>query len=187
VGGAEVVRGGSAGPGGRALHRRARRAPGRPRAARRDGRHPGRTDVGQDAWALASALVAVDGRITDAEVRALITAFAGRVDIPIERATPEEVRRQRLLHGADAWLGAPSALFSLLREADLRDGTVLARTYYDRALSLAHAAVAIDGYTDRFELAAVERFREMLLRLLPPQRGSGPQPPQRGTPGHRGR
>jgi hypothetical protein len=136
-----------------------------------------RADVGQDAWSLAAALVAVDGRITDAEVRALMVAFAGRVGIPIEHATPDEVRRQGLLEGAEAWLGAPSALFSLLRDADLRDGTVLARNYFDRALAIAHAVVALDGYTDRFELGAVERFREMLLRLLPDRlagRGAGP-------------
>lgn len=144
--------------------------------ARRAGMDAGRAraDVGQDAWALAAALVAVDGRITDAEVHALIIAFAGRVPVPVEHATPDEVRRQGLLDGAETWLGAPSPLFSLLRDADRRDGTVLARTYYDRAMALAHAAVAIDGYTDRFELAAVERFREMLLRLLPDaDRGHG--------------
>ncbi len=148
--------------------------------ARRAGMETGRarSDVAMDAYALASALVAVDGRITDAEVRALITAFAGQVSIPIERATPDEVRRQGLLAGAERWLGAPSTLFSLLRDADLRDGTANARTYYERALSLAHAVVALDGYTDRFELAAVERFREMLLGLLPPEgyRGGPPRP-----------
>jgi AAA+ superfamily predicted ATPase len=158
------------------------------RRAGMDGRRA-RDDVGQDAWSLAAGLVAVDGRITDAEVRALMIAFAGHVPIPIERATPDDVRRQGLLLGAEDWLGAPSALYSLLREADLRDGTTLARTYYDRAMALAHAAVAIDGYTDKFELAAVERFREMLLRLLPDQVPPLPDAPGRPThggaaPGH---
>jgi SpoVK/Ycf46/Vps4 family AAA+-type ATPase len=136
------------------------------------------TDVALDAYALAAALVACDGRITDAEVRALSTAFGGRVEVPLEHATPDEVRRQGLLdHAADA-LGAPSALFSLLRDADLRDGTALTRAYYDRAMAIAHATVALDGYTDRIELAAVERHRSMLLRLLP-----GPVTDRGGT-GH---
>lgn len=141
-----------------------------------------RSDVALEAYRLAAGLVSTDGRVTDAEILALVAVFGGRTDTLLASATPEEVRRQGLLDDAHAWLGAPSPLFSLLREADLRDGTDLARRYYDRAMDLAHATVALDGYTDRLELAAVEAFRGMLLRLLPP----GPSGTPAGPPARSG-
>jgi hypothetical protein len=154
--------------------------------AERAGMQPDRAagDVAIDAYHLASALIACDGRITDNEILALVAVFGGRIETRLARATPDEVRRQGLLDGAAEWLGAPSPLFSLLREADLRDGSHLARTYYDRAMGIAHATVAIDGYTDRLELAAVESFRWMLLRLLPPADAAAAAPGarERGGP-----
>jgi hypothetical protein len=125
-------------------------------------------DVALDAYHLAAGLVAADRRVTNGEILTLVEVFGGRTDTLLARATPDEVRRQGLLDDAAEWLGAPSPLFSLLREADLRDGTDHTRRYYARAMDVAHAIVALDGYTDRLELAAVEAFREMLLRLLPP-------------------
>ena len=126
-----------------------------------------RSDVALDAYHLAAALVAADGRLGDNEILALISVFGGRIDGRLDQATPEEVRRQRLLDDAAGWLGAPAPLFSLLRDADLKDGGRRAPLYYDRAMAVAHATVALDGYTDRLELAAVDGFRAMLLRLMP--------------------
>jgi Cdc6-like AAA superfamily ATPase len=144
------------------------------------------SDVALDAYHLAAALVAADGRITDNEILALVAVFGGRTDTRLGYATPEDVRRQRLLDDAEGWLGAPSPLFSLLCDADRRDGTAHASVYYERAMAVAHATVAIDGYTDRLELAAVEAFREMLLRLLPragapASAGGRPGQPQPGA------
>jgi hypothetical protein len=125
-------------------------------------------DVALDAYHLASGLVAADGLVTDNEILALVAAFGHRTGIPLAAATPAEIRRQGLLDGADGWLGAPSTLFSLLRDVDLRDGSSLSATYYQHAMDLAHATVALDGYTGRVELAALEAYRAMLQRLLPP-------------------
>lgn len=157
--------------------------------ARGAGMDPSRAgaDVALDAYHLAAALVAADGRVGDHEILALISVFAGRLDGHLVQATPAEVRRQGLLDDAAEWLGAPSPLFSLLRDADLGDGSTRARQYYERAMAVAHATVALDGYTDRLELSAVEEFRKMLLRLLPPApaQRTGPAPAEPAPAGAR--
>ena len=160
--------------------------------ARRAGLDSGRAhdDVTLDAYALAAGFMAANQRLSDEEILTLIAVFGGRVDSRLAAATPSDVRRQGLLDGAADYLRTPSALFGLLRDADLAGGTQHARAYYARAMELAHAAVVLDGYTERLELAALERYRAMLLRLLP---GGGPGdrratgetdgPPASGTSG----
>jgi hypothetical protein len=138
-----------------------------------------RRDVLTDASALVAGLVAADGIVTDVELLAMITCFGELDDPRVAAATPVERRRAMLLETGSDQLQTPSTLFSLLRDADLRDGAGRARTYYEHAMGVAHAAVALDGYTGRLELAAVENLRSMLLRLLPPveQPGGAPDTP----------
>ncbi|HVM13318.1 MAG TPA: AAA family ATPase [Egibacteraceae bacterium] len=138
-----------------------------------------------DAFQLAGGLVAADGVVTDAEARALLDAFSGRPGLGLAGLTPYDLRHAGLLDTAAGRLEVPSTLFSLLRDADLRDGTDWSRRYYDLATEIAHATVAIDGYTGALELAAVEGHRRMLLDLLPPARrpapgGGASQPAARG-------
>jgi Cdc6-like AAA superfamily ATPase len=126
-----------------------------------------RRDVLVDASALVAGFIAADGVVTDTELLAMITCFGELDDPRVAVATPMELRRRMLLETGTARLRAPSALFSLLRDADLRDGGHRSTTYYEHAMAVAHAAVTLDGYTGRLELAAVEEYRGMLLRLLP--------------------
>lgn len=133
-----------------------------------------RRDVLTDASGLVAGLVAADGVVTDVELLAMITCFGELDDPRVAAATPVERRRAMLLETGSDRLQTPSTLFSLLRDADLRDGAGRARTYYEHAMDVAHATVALDGYTGRLELAAVEGLRSMLLRLLPP--GERPAP-----------
>lgn len=126
-----------------------------------------RRDVLVDASALVAGLIAADGVVTDAELLAVITCFGELDDARMAAATPLETRRRMLLETGSARLEAPSPLFSLLRDADLRDAGRRSRTYYEHAMAVAHATVTLDGYTGRLELAAVEAYRSMLLRLLP--------------------
>lgn len=128
-----------------------------------------RRDVLIDCSAVVAALIAADGVVTDTELLAMITCFDELDDPRVAAATPPERRRQLLLETGTDRLRTPSALFSLLRDADLRDGGRRSRTYYDRVMQVAHAAVTLDGYTGRLELATVEQYRGMLLRLLPAQ------------------
>lgn len=124
-------------------------------------------DVVLDAFQLAAGLVASDGRVTDEEARALLTCFGGYPGMSLAGLTPYDLRHHGLLDAAAARLEVPSSLFSLLRDADLRTGTHTARRYYERAMDVAHAIVAVDGYTGALELAALEGHRRMLLDLLP--------------------
>lgn len=134
-------------------------------------------DVALDAFWLAAGFMAANQRMSDDEITSLAAVFAGRIDGPLRGGTaPVRIREQGLLDGAAQRLATPSTLFGLLRDADLADGSRHAVTYYRRAMELAHAAVAVDGYTERLELAALERYRAMLLRLLPTAGGSAGTP-----------
>jgi AAA+ superfamily predicted ATPase len=128
-------------------------------------------DVTLDAFELVAGLVAADSVVTDSEARALLSAFAGRAGVELAGLTPQDLQQGGLLDAAAERLEIPSTLFSLLRDADLRDGTDWARRYYDLAMELAHATVALDGYTGALESAALEAYRRMLLGLLPAARG----------------
>lgn len=141
-----------------------------------------RRDVLVDASAMVAGFIAADGVITDAELLAMITCFGELDDPRVAAATPLEQRRQMLLETGTERLRAPSPLFSLLRDADLRDGGRRSRTYYEHAMAVAHAVVTLDGYTGRLELAAVEEFRGMLLRLLPAESTSATPDAMPGQP-----
>lgn len=146
-----------------------------------------RRDVLTDAAGLAAGLIAADGIVTDAELLAMIACFGELDDPRVAVATPLEQRRAMLLEAGVERLRTPSPLFSLLRDADLRDGAGRSRTYYEHAMEVAHATVTLDGYTGRLELAAVEELRGMLLRLLPAQErtatgDAGAPPPAAAEP-----
>ncbi len=144
-----------------------------------------RRDILVDASGLVAGFVAADGVVTDAELLAMIACFGELDDPRVAAATPLEQRRAMLLEAGSERLRTPSPLFSLLRDADLRDGGGRSRTYYEHAMEVAHATVSLDGYTGRLELAAVEELRGMLLRLLPPGErpaGSDSDQPARDEP-----
>jgi SpoVK/Ycf46/Vps4 family AAA+-type ATPase len=142
-----------------------------------------RRDVLVDASGVVAGLIAADGVVTDTELLAMITCFGELDDPRVAAATPMELRRRMLLESGTAQLRAPSPLFSLLRDADLRDHGRRSRTYYEHAMAVAHAAVTLDGYTGRLELAAVEEYRSMLLRLLPAEATPATQEPGTKAPG----
>jgi len=142
-----------------------------------------RRDVLVDASGMVAGLVAADGVVTDSELLAMIACFGELDDPRVAAATPIEQRRQMLLESGTSRLKAPSPLFSLLRDADLRDGGHRAKTYYEHAMAVAHATVSLDGYTGRLELSTVEEYRSMLLRLLPPEASPVTSQPTRPGPG----
>ncbi|MBW3614922.1 MAG: AAA family ATPase [Actinobacteria bacterium] len=123
-------------------------------------------DVTVEAFNLVAAVVDADGRHTDAELWALIGAFASRLPSLPAYATPDDVREAQLVAGKRSWLAAPSLLFDILVETDRRQRTRHAWTYYERAIRLAHNVCALDAVASESELAAVERFRNVLLRAL---------------------
>ncbi len=126
------------------------------------------SDVLVEANDLVAAFLDSDGRHADDELWAYIAAFGPRLGTDLRRATPDDVRRAGLVRGRSRWLAQPSELFGVLAAADRRDGTRHASAYYDAALKLAHAVVALDAYPSTAELEALEAFRAMLRGAIPP-------------------
>jgi Cdc6-like AAA superfamily ATPase len=132
------------------------------------GNDPGEAsqDIIVEAYNLSCGFIDLDGLATDDELWALIRAFSARLDIPLLKATPSDVRHAGLTTGRSAFLAAPSTLFEILLGLDERDGTSHARTYYDRAVAIGHVVASIDAHTSHTELMGIERFRGMLLAQL---------------------
>ena len=116
-----------------------------------------------EAYNLACAFIDLDGLATDDELWALIQAFSPRLDIPLLKATPSDVRHAGLTTGTSAFLSTPSTMFEILHGLDARDGTAHARTYYELAVAIGHVVASIDTHTSSTELLGIERYRGMLL------------------------
>jgi Cdc6-like AAA superfamily ATPase len=119
----------------------------------------------REAEAIVAGVYASDGRFTTSELDAWLDDLGPRLDPPVN-ITPQQLRDSDLLTGKDEWLRTPSTLFDLLVKADARDGRRRANTYYDVALKLAHAAAAIDLVPSPDEIAAIDRFRTVLLSAM---------------------
>jgi Holliday junction resolvasome RuvABC ATP-dependent DNA helicase subunit len=122
------------------------------------------TDVALEAYNLVAGFIDADGLHTDEELWAFITTFAPRFDTQLERATPGDVRKARLVVGRKEWLRGPSALFDLLVQADRLGSGDLSWRYYEAAMRIAHIVCSLDEHPSTTELDALEDFRTMLLR-----------------------
>ena len=116
-----------------------------------------------EAANLVSAVVDADGRHTAQELEVVgrrTRAQAHTADDPHARrscvpTTRSAVRR----HGCRT----PSTMFDLLVKADANDGQRRANAYYTHALSVAHATAALDMVPSADEIAAIDRFRTVML------------------------
>lgn len=123
-------------------------------------------DATVEAFNLTCAIIDADGRHTDDELWALIAAFA-RHDLLPGAATPNDLRGSTLIAEKRSWIAEPSSLFMTLRQVDERRNTVLARTYYDESMALAHTVASLDRYPSDDELRAIVEFRKLLLDRIP--------------------
>jgi hypothetical protein len=123
-------------------------------------------DVTNEAFNLVAAFIDVDHRQTDDELWALIATFAPRMETMLGRATPDDVRKAELVSGKQSWLAAPSLFFDILVETDRQRGSSNAWRYYELAMRLAHTVCAADAVPSEAELAALERFRNVMLRAI---------------------
>lgn len=125
-----------------------------------------RQDVALEAFNLATAMMDSDGLHTDEELLALIETFGPHLDTVLGMARPGDVRRAGLLRDKASWIDKPSVFFEVLIADDHRRGTRVSWRYYEAALAIAHAVCSLDDHPSHTELAAVERFRSMLLRRM---------------------
>ncbi len=124
-----------------------------------------RSDVTVEAGDIVAAVIGADERQSTDELEAWLDDIGSRLDPPV-RVSSMQLRDSELLRGRTAWLDRPSTLFDLLVRADARDGTARAARYYDLAVRLAHAAAAIDLVPSPDEIAAIDHFRDVLLRAF---------------------
>ncbi len=151
-----------------------------------------RRDATVEAFNLATACIDADGRQTDDELWALVAAFSRHELLPAA-ATPDDLRLAGLVAGRRSWLRQPSELFRTLVDVDRARNTVLARTYYDEAMALAHMVASLDRFPSADELSAIVAFQRLLLAELPPRpsaatpieppSGEGPPRPDRPSTG----
>ena len=134
-----------------------------------------RGDVALEAFNLVCGLASADGRVSDDTLWEVLAAFGPVLETRLAGTTPADMRESGLVEAQRGFTDKPSAMFEVLLAADRRAGSSHARGYYELAVELAFAVAAIDLYTSERELAAVERFRGMLLDAIEKVE-TGPRP-----------
>jgi hypothetical protein len=138
-------------------------------------------DVTIEAGDIVAAVIDSDGRLTSAELEAWLDDIGPRLSPPV-LVDSAQLRESQVLAGKRRWLDAPSVLFDLLLEADARDGGGRAAHYYDVGIRLAHAAASVDLVPSPDEIAAIDRYRTILLRAFDAAGVPRPGQGRRGTP-----
>jgi hypothetical protein len=119
-------------------------------------------DAVVEAANLMAGVMMADQRASDDELWAYIESVGSLLDPPLT-VTPAEIRSSRLMDRKTEWLTRPSALFELLVAADARNRGRASITYYESALALAHLTASLDLVPSSEEIAAIDRFRSVLL------------------------
>jgi hypothetical protein len=144
-----------------------------------------RAEVVVEAGDLVAAVIDSDSRLSVAELEAWLDDIGARLDPPVLIGS-DRLRESSMLDGKRRWLERPSTLADLVLRADARDGGRRAARYYDLGLRLAHAAASVDLVPSPDEIAAIDRFRGVLLAAFDrtgvarPGRASS-QPPSAAT------
>ncbi|MGV3758060.1 MAG: hypothetical protein ACO1PW_00765, partial [Actinomycetota bacterium] len=99
-------------------------------------------DAALEAFNLVCSLVALDDRLSDAELWALLEAFGSRLETRLAGATPAALRESGLVAAQRGFVEARSPLLEVLVAADARHGSTWTRTYHDAAVDLAFAVAA---------------------------------------------
>ncbi len=142
-----------------------------------------------EAFQITCGFIDADHRHTDAELEALIATFGPLLtecadgDSHLSAATPATLRNTSLVTAGSIFVATPAPLFQLLADHDRSNGTVLGSIYYQRALDIAHGVIAIDEVAAQDELAAISRYRSMMLAELASDgtRRSTPSPAAAGA------
>jgi hypothetical protein len=135
-----------------------------------------RSEATIEAGDIVAAVIDSDERHSAGELEAWLDDIGSRLQPPV-RVSSTQLRESGMLDGRRRWLAQPSTLFDLLLRADSRDGTARAARYYDVGVRIAHAAAAIDLVPSPDEIAAIDGFRDVLLRAF--DAAGVPRPGQR--------
>ena len=124
-----------------------------------------RQEVLIEASNLVGSIIDSDGRQADTELDPFLDAIGPGLQPPLI-VTASRLREGGMLDGRRTWLQSPSVLFDLLLRADVRDDERRSHRYYVGALRLAHLTAALDLVPSADEIAAIDRFRTMLLKAM---------------------
>ncbi len=140
-----------------------------------------RREVVVDAGDLVAAVIDSDSRQSVAELEAWLDDIGPRLEPPVIVAS-DRLRESAMLEGRRRWLEQPSTLADLVLRADARDGGRRAARYYDLAIRLAHAAASVDLVPSPDEVAAIDRYRGVLLAAFDAAGVTRPGRPATATP-----
>ncbi|MFT6764129.1 MAG: hypothetical protein ACJAXA_002794 [Candidatus Aldehydirespiratoraceae bacterium] len=134
-----------------------------------------------EASNLVAAFIDADGRHTASELDEWIGAIGTRLTPPMI-VTLQKLRDDDTFGGRARWLEEPSTMFDLLVKADARDTNRRANRYYTLALAVAHATAALDLMPSPDEVAAIDRYRSLLLGTMDQHGVPRPGQPDAPTP-----
>jgi hypothetical protein len=140
-----------------------------------------RADAVVEAGDLVAAVIDSDERQSTAELEAWLADIGPLLEPPVF-VTPQRLREGELLAGKRAWLSRPSTLLDLLLRADARDAGRRSARYYELAMRLAHATAALDLVPSSDEIAAIDRYRGVLLAAFDTAGVARPGRPATATP-----
>jgi AAA lid domain/ATPase family associated with various cellular activities (AAA) len=118
-----------------------------------------------EASNIVAAVIAADGRLTDAELDAYLDSIGPLLDPPLITSALH-VRETDLFSHRDQWFAGPSVLFDLLVKADRKNGTRRSNRYYEMATHLAHVTAATDLVPSSGEIDAIDAYRTKLLQAM---------------------
>jgi hypothetical protein len=131
------------------------------------GADPGNVTTGLriEARRLAASVLCADGRLGERQLIALRRTF-GPGEPDLANGPLNKLRTSDVVTRDTRFIDRPSVLFEQLVENDTRAGSAHAWTYYEAALGVAHAMTALADTPTTASLAALERYRTMLLHRL---------------------
>jgi hypothetical protein len=132
-----------------------------------DGADPERVQLEllHEARRLAAGFMSCDSRLGDRELLAFRRSF-GAVEPEIAMGPLYAMRKNDVVTRDADFIRTPSPLFQRFIEVDRARGTAYAWTYYEAALGIAHAVVALNDDPVRDSLVALDTYRTLLLDAL---------------------
>jgi hypothetical protein len=118
-----------------------------------------------EARRLAAGFLCADGRLGERQLIALRRCF-GPGEPELANGPINKLRTTDVVTRDARFIDRPSVLFEQLVTNDTRNHTTHAWTYYEAALGIAHAMNALADIPTTESLAALDRYRTMLLLRL---------------------
>jgi hypothetical protein len=134
----------------------------------------------EEARRLSAGFLCSDGRLGDRELIAYRRSF-GALDPDISNGPLSALRTTDVVSKDASFIHTPSALFLQLLHGDREHWTSNAWTYYEAALGVGHAMAALCDIPTTETLAALDRYRSLLLEQLRSQNIVRPNLPEDPT------